>query len=67
MLEQRQRGVRVRSLSYLVVFPGLDGLERADPVLHLFPVLGAEDEPAERSDHLEEGVRGKQGGREGDG
>ena len=32
---------------------GLDGLQRTDPVLHLFPVLGTEDEPAERSDHLE--------------
>lgn len=32
---------------------GLDGLERADPVLHLFPVLSTEDEPTERSDHLE--------------
>lgn len=38
---------------------GLDGLQRTDPVLHLFPVLGTEDEPTERSDHLKEegGVR----------
>lgn len=33
---------------------GLDGLQRTDPVLHLFPVLGAEDEPTEGSDHLKE-------------
>lgn len=39
---------------YLIVLPGLDGLERADPVLHLLPVLRAEDEPTERSDHLKE-------------
>lgn len=38
--------------SYLVVLSGLDGLQRTDPVLHLFPVLSTEDEPAERSDHL---------------
>lgn len=36
------------------MLPGLDGLERTDPVLHLFPVLRAEDEPTERSDHLKE-------------
>lgn len=39
--------------AYLVMFSGLDGLERTDPVLHLFPVLGTEDEPTEWSDHLE--------------
>lgn len=40
-------------VSYLVMLSGLDRLERADPVLHLFPVLSTEDEPTERSDHLE--------------
>ena len=43
----------MRKSSYLVMFSGLDGLERTDPVLHLFPVLGTKDEPTERSDHLE--------------
>lgn len=38
---------------YLVMFSWLDRLERTDPVLHLFPVLSAEDEPTERSDHLD--------------
>lgn len=38
---------------YLVMLSGLNGLERADPVLHLFPVLSTEDEPTEWSDHLE--------------
>lgn len=33
---------------------GLDGLQRTDPVLHLFPVLGTEDKPTEGSDHLKE-------------
>lgn len=42
---------------YLVMLSGLDGLQGTDPVLHLFPVFGAEDEPTERSDHLE-GERG---------
>lgn len=38
---------------YLIMLSGLDGLQRTDPVLHLFPVLGTEDEPTEWSDHLE--------------
>lgn len=36
------------------MLPGLDGLERTDPVLHLLPVFRTEDEPTERSDHLQE-------------
>lgn len=38
--------------SYLVMLSGLDGLQRADPVLHLFPVLRTQNQPATRSDDL---------------
>ena len=44
--------VALAGVPYLVMLPGLDRLQRANPVLHLFPVLRAEDEPAERGDHL---------------
>lgn len=72
-MDQQYVDVGKKGDSYLIMLPGLDGLQRTDPVLHLFPVLGTEDEPTERSDHLKEeggvrswvseGYRQREGGR----